>query len=967
MAKQDNGGSSAINTAQNVSQAVSDAKDTAKAVMKAAKQSKGNVYAFAAAMAKEMIKDPKLFLKALKTALILILGPFLAIVLVIACFGAALLAFIQQIITDIANYVIENNGSWGNIDWDLTGGLLVAGGHALCDLITGPDDAEDDATGRSYTVDEGYDVDAEMNIMHKEDAPGKVLTKRIAMIKRSAEARRLQYLILFEPLCTLQAVVEGIFHLAGMFFDDPSFMIIEDVSVYDDMTDVTDLDAVAILCAYSVSKDVSFEDIAVIDLRYWIGHYSGIGSVFGLNERVKPRSSGTPDTFDFTSVAASSEDGANTSVISLNTSWIRVPKWFGTFVPQYVLEQIHQDKVMDDRIQAGVATPEEIASGQGYNQSSTGTKPTYPSGRGLIDDLIVLEHNPTLVFTDRDEPIGDYYAINNGCSTLEDFKNAIEATLAYGADFLIESLEYVWDNFKDALASAGNWLLGLVGIEPVFDEDNAPDFRDVLNDIGVIKIVSVYLYIPLRVNHYEDIVTNVIGLWKGPLEDHDASGKNREFAAKHSEDANKLLYYQWTDNRGVTYTRQRGYQYENYMDSLEALSAEYHLGFTRPKLTSGGQSMADMAMAQYEEYGGQSESILGPHYWSIYYGSTSNSTAAWCCCFVYCCGLLLDKQLGGDSHLYVGTNDSALGPLVANCGASWDYFAGKNRTHQEQTYIPQPGDLIYFSPQGLANREHIGVVINVEPNGNVRVVEGNSGDTLKLNTYSNYAVGSHAWTSSDGSEHVIYGYTNPEYPDDANPDDIKVFYLASGNNDCVHMWKGHKSYGRMNAPVNVVARMMDVFQERYLEVYDSLGGGSLEIASDEFDAAWDALAASDTQGFYKAIFAAYYEVYAKDYFEKLERNFHLGLSSNRALRDLAWCAITRDGPSIGYNTFYVAMTDADHYLKPNMTQREIVDAYYTERKSNLDREITNADQRAAFTHILDMEYNYLIQEIGPNG
>ena len=141
----------------------------------------------------------------------------------------------------------------------------------------------------------------------------------------------------------------------------------------------------------------------------------------------------------------------------------------------------------------------------------------------------------------------------------------------------------------------------------------------------------------------------------------------------------------------------------------------------------------------------------------------------------------------------------------------------------------------------------------------------------------------------------------------------------------------------------------------------------MEVASDEFDAAWDALVASDQQGFYKAVFAAYYEVYAKDFFEKLERNFHLGLSSHRALRDLAWCALTRDGPSKGYNTFYVAMTDPEKHLKPDMTQTEIVNAYYIERKSNLSREITNAELRAEYESILDIEYNYLMQEIGPNG
>lgn len=172
----------------------------------------------------------------------------------------------------------------------------------------------------------------------------------------------------------------------------------------------------------------------------------------------------------------------------------------------------------------------------------------------------------------------------------------------------------------------------------------------------------------------------------------------------------------------------------------------------------------------------------------------------------------------------------------------------------------------------------------------------------------------------------------------------------------------------MNAPINVVSKMMnEAFKEKYLDVYDSLGGGSFGIASPEFDAAWDALVASDPQGFYKAIFAAYYEVYAKDFMEKLERNFHLGLSSNRALRDLAWCALTRDGPNGGYNTFYVALTDPQHHLLPDMTPAQIVNAYYTERKSNLEREMPNQERRDEYIRILDLEYNYLTQELGVNG
>lgn len=1083
MAIEDNGSSSAVNTASDVTQTLGDAKDTAKAVAKAAKQSGGNLYGFAAAMAKELIKDPELALKVLRTALIAVLAPFLIIVLVIVGFGAAILAFIQQVITDVANYIIENNGSWGNVDWDWTVGMAVAGGHALYDVILGPDN---DGHGNSYQIDEGVEVQDEMHIASSEAAAGRVLQKRIAMIRRSAVARKIQYQVLFEGLCTAQAVLRSIWTLVERFFENPDLMVINDVTIYDDMNDVTDLDAAALLCAYSVQKDVSFQDIALIDLRYWIGHYSGIGSLIGLNERVHPRSESENEYIDVTAVNATTEDGSFSEEISLNTSWIRVPKWFGTFVPQYILEQVKQDADMDVRLENGTATQEEINSGMGYEHSNRGT-PSYPAGHGIIDDFIVLETNPSLLITGQTTSIREYYMNNGGLldvDSFEDFVNFLRGLGAYGIDTLVESLEAVIDEIGYDLAEAANDFLGIFGIDPIFDEgvpevtwpqffnhlngktltaDNANyvagwfgatggfqgetsvpwsdvynvistsalkgsntnnflecinkphafdetaedltwdgdvyphlcsftipatianrvlswmglsagfsesheiDWTEVLDEIGNITIVDIQLHIPLRINHYEDIVTNVIGLWKGPLESYDsASLINRPFT--NPEHPN-LLKYQWTDERGVVYTRQRGYQYENYLDSLEALSEEYGFGFHRPHYSTGGQAMADKAMEEYELYGEQSESILAPHYWSIYHGTTSSSLAAWCCCFVYCCGIMLDQALGENSHVYVGTEDSALGIKTGGCCVAWNTFENKGVTHHEQSYIPQPGDIIFYAIRGggPSRMQHVGIVINVAENGDVYTVEGNSSNTLNYKARGYYASGTYAWTDSDGDIVEIYGYASPDYPDSANADDVKVFYLAANTPMTSHIYNGVKVYGRVNAPIWAVQRMMEeVFAQKYQDFYSQLGSGTLTVGSVAFDEAWDALATTSPVEFHKAVFDAYYKVCARDFFEKLQTNLSLNIASHRALRDLAWCAITRDTQAKAYNTFYVCMLDSENHVRSDMTVREIIEAYYRERKSNLNNEFPNEESRQAFIAILDREKSMLLQELGPD-
>ena len=125
--------------------------------------------------------------------------------------------------------------------------------------------------------------------------------------------------------------------------------------------------------------------------------------------------------------------------------------------------------------------------------------------------------------------------------------------------------------------------------------------------------------------------------------------------------------------------------------------------------------------------------VGGEPYWS-WYGF--NSRVEWCACFVSWCA----NECG-----YI---DTGVIPKFAGCvnGAQWFKDRGQ---WQDGSSEPVPGMIIFFDWEGDGETDHVGIVEKVE-NGTVYTVEGNSGDSCKLNSY---VVGSG----------VIYGYGCPAY------------------------------------------------------------------------------------------------------------------------------------------------------------------------------------------------------------
>ncbi len=142
----------------------------------------------------------------------------------------------------------------------------------------------------------------------------------------------------------------------------------------------------------------------------------------------------------------------------------------------------------------------------------------------------------------------------------------------------------------------------------------------------------------------------------------------------------------------------------------------------------GNSNIVEVAISQIGEVGGEP-------YWS-WYGFSSR--VSWCACFVSWCA----NECG-----YI---DSGIIPKFSACeneGITW--FKTCN-LWQDNSYIPNSGDIIFFDWEGDGHSDHVGIVEKVE-NGIVYTIEGNTtGDMVKEEKY-NIGAG------------VIKGYGTPNY------------------------------------------------------------------------------------------------------------------------------------------------------------------------------------------------------------
>ena len=112
------------------------------------------------------------------------------------------------------------------------------------------------------------------------------------------------------------------------------------------------------------------------------------------------------------------------------------------------------------------------------------------------------------------------------------------------------------------------------------------------------------------------------------------------------------------------------------------------------------------------------------------------SRVPWCNLFVTWCANQLGYYQSGRIPLIQWPRDSV----------KWFMERG---LYKNSSYIPKPGDLIYFVQAGETQPYHIGIVEKYE-NGKVYTIEGNSMDVVRKKTF-------------DHGNKLIYGYATPDY------------------------------------------------------------------------------------------------------------------------------------------------------------------------------------------------------------
>lgn len=195
-------------------------------------------------------------------------------------------------------------------------------------------------------------------------------------------------------------------------------------------------------------------------------------------------------------------------------------------------------------------------------------------------------------------------------------------------------------------------------------------------------------------------------------------------------------YIDWAVEKDGGYTKANAIEFSDMMaerlgwtsygdkDYVEHVLRYYP--FTGMITGMGSADIVAVAQSQVGITGG------GP-YWS-WYGFPNR--VEWCACFVSWCA----EQCG-----YI---NSGVVLKFSYCPTGANWFKSQQRW-QDRSYLPAPGDIIFFDWHGDGVTDHVGIVKSCDGE-RVYTIEGNSGDMVKEKSY----------TVGNG---LIYGYGVPGY------------------------------------------------------------------------------------------------------------------------------------------------------------------------------------------------------------
>ena len=159
---------------------------------------------------------------------------------------------------------------------------------------------------------------------------------------------------------------------------------------------------------------------------------------------------------------------------------------------------------------------------------------------------------------------------------------------------------------------------------------------------------------------------------------------------------------------------QYGFSDEQMEWLAELLKPDYHQMWNA--LLYGATGIGDATMLAVADT--QIGNIGGEPYWS-WYGFTER--VEWCACFVSWCA----EQCG-----YI---DAGVMPRFSLCEDGMNWFK-QSRQWRDSSYIPAPGDIIFFNWDENPDSDHVGIVERVE-GGYVYTIEGNTNDSVARRRY----------------------------------------------------------------------------------------------------------------------------------------------------------------------------------------------------------------------------------------
>lgn len=169
----------------------------------------------------------------------------------------------------------------------------------------------------------------------------------------------------------------------------------------------------------------------------------------------------------------------------------------------------------------------------------------------------------------------------------------------------------------------------------------------------------------------------------------------------NSKNVNEIsIEYKFTDKQKLLATELLNEKYNNLWNTLIY------------GIEEGNMNMVNIALSQVGNIGGQP-------YWS-WYGFSSR--VEWCAVFV---------SWVADQAGYI---EKGIVPKFSVCETGANWFKAQGRW-MNNTYIPKPGDIIFFDWENDGKINHVGIVEKVELN-KIYTVEGNStNDMCKNNKY----------------------------------------------------------------------------------------------------------------------------------------------------------------------------------------------------------------------------------------